>query len=302
MKLKKYITLALFGCISIHEIDAQSRVQYIFPEGTVTYANIPYANDTLHKHLLDIYLPPKADKNLPLVVWIHGGAWMMNDKYADMSYMKNTVKGFIDSGYALASIDYRFSTDAVFPAQIRDCNQAVQFLYDNADKYKIDNNRIAVIGFSAGGHLANLMALSNNNDVKEFYASGKKPDFKIKCALDFYGPSDLIMLATDPDTSINNSRNPVSILLGAMAVDRPDLAKIASPVTYIDKNDPPFLIVQGEKDQSVPNTESKILSSWLSLSGVPNQLIIVRGAPHYGEMFDAEYIRKAVFNTLRKYL
>jgi acetyl esterase/lipase len=302
MKLKKYITLALFGYISIHEINAQSRVQHIFPEGTVTYANIPYANDTLHKHLLDIYLPPKADKNLPLVVWIHGGAWMMNDKYADMSYMKNTVKGFIDSGYALASIDYRFSTDAVFPAQIRDCNQAVQFLYDNADKYKIDKKRIAVIGFSAGGHLANLMALSNNNDVKEFYASGKKPDFKIKCALDFYGPSDLIMLATDPDTSINNSRNPVSILLGAMAVDRPDLAKIASPVTYIDKNDPPFLIVQGEKDQSVPNTDSKILSSWLSLSGVPNQLIIVRGAPHYGEMFDAEYIRKAVFNTLRKYL
>jgi acetyl esterase/lipase len=304
MKIKTYqlISLFCFICMFQTTVAQKSPVSDIFPAGTVTYANIPYANDTLHKHLLDIYLPQNPGKDLPLVVWIHGGAWMMNDKYADMSYMKKTIKGFIDSGYALASIDYRFSTDSVFPAQIRDCNEAVEFLYTNASKYHLDKNRIAVIGFSAGGHLASLMALSNNNNVKEFYPKGRKPDFKIKCALDFYGPSDLVMLATDPDTSVNNPRNPVSILLGAMAVDRPDLAKIASPVNYIDKNDPPFLIVQGEKDQSVPNTESKILSSWLTLAGVPNQLIIVPGAPHYGEMFDADYIRKAVFAMLRKWL
>lgn len=275
-----------------------SRVEHIFPQGTVTYSNIPYAGDTVLKHLLDIYLPAKSGKSTPLVVWIHGGAWMLNDKYADMSYMQNTVKSFIDSGYALASIDYRYSTTAVFPPQIQDCNQAVQFLYDHAAKYNLDKNRIAVIGFSAGGHLASLMALSNNNDVKEFYPPGKKINFKIKCAFDFYGPSDLVMLATNPDTSVNNERNPVSILLGAMPVDRPDLAKVASPVTYVDKNDPPFLIVQGEKDESVPNTESKILSSWLTLAGVPNKLIIVPGAPHYGKMYDADYIREDIFSRI----
>lgn len=279
-----------------------SRVERIFPQGTVTYSNIPYAGDTMLKHLLDIYLPAKSGTNTPLVVWIHGGAWMLNDKYADMSYMQNTVKSFIDSGYALASIDYRYSTTAVFPAQIQDCNEAVQFLYDHAAKYKLDKNRIAVIGFSAGGHLASLMALSNNNDVKEFYPPGKKINFKIRCAFDFYGPSDLVMLATNPDTSVNNERNPVSILLGAMPVNRPDLARIASPVTYVDKNDPPFLIVQGEKDESVPNTESKILSSWLTLAGVPNKLIIVPGAPHYGKMYDADYIREDIFSYLKKYM
>ena len=279
-----------------------SPVQHIFPKGTITYSNIPYADDTLHKHLLDIYLPANITKNLPLVVWIHGGAWMLNDKYADMSYMKKTVKGFIDSGYALASIDYRFSTDAIFPAQIQDCNQAIEFLYNHAAKYKIDKDKIAVIGFSAGGHLASLMALSNNNNVKQFYPKGKASDFKIKCALDFYGPSDLVMLATNPDTSVNNQRNPVSILLGALPVERPDLARAASPVTYVDKNDPPFLIVQGEKDESVPNTESKILSSWLTVAGVHNKLIIVPGAPHYGEMYDADYIRNAVFDLLSHYL
>lgn len=294
----KFITIILFVFLFQNTEAQTSPVQHLFPKGTIIYGNIPYAGDTLHRHLLDIYLPPNASKDIPLVVWIHGGAWMLNDKYSDMNYMRNTVKSFIDSGYALASIDYRYSTDAVFPAQIQDCNEAVEFLYDHASQYKLDKNKIAVIGFSAGGHLASLMGLSNNNDVKEFYPPGKKIHFKIKCVLDFYGPSDLVMLATNPDTSINNERNPVSILLGAMPVNRPDLAKAASPVTYIDKNDPPFLIVQGEKDQSVPNTESKILSSWLTLNGVKNKLIIVPGAPHYGEMFDAAYIRKDVFNLL----
>ncbi len=305
MKIKTLLWIGIIFFTSIHnsaKAQTQSPVQHIFPEGTVTYANVPYAGDTLKKHLLDIYLPPNTQKNIPLVVWIHGGAWMLNDKYADMSYMQNTVKAFIDSGYALASIDYRYSTTAIFPAQIQDCNEAVEYLYEHASQYKIDKTRIVVIGFSSGGHLASLLALSNNNHVKEFYPSGKKINFKIRCAFDFYGPSDLVMLATDPDTLVNNERNPVSVLLGAMAVNRPDLAKIASPVTYVDNDDPPFLIVQGEKDESVPNTESKILSSWLTLAGVPNTLIIVPGAPHYGKMFDNDYIRKNIFKYLDEYV
>ncbi len=299
---RSLIYLITLTCITQNCISQSSPVEKIFPKGTITYSNIPYANDTLKKHLLDIYLPPGPAKNLPLVVWVHGGAWMVNDKYADMGYMKNTVRSFIDSGYALASIDYRHSTQAIFPAQVQDCNQAIEFLFQNAGKYNIDKSRIAVIGFSAGGHLASLLALSNNNHVTDFYPPGIGIHFKIKLVLDFYGPSDFVMLATNPDTSINNERNPVSILLGAMPVNRPDLAKRASPVTYIDKDDPPFLIVQGEKDESVPNTQSKILSSWLTLAGVKNKLIIVPGAPHYGEMFDAEHIRKDVFNFLATYL
>src|SRR4051794_30448280 len=203
----------------------------LFPQGTVMHQNIPYATDTSQKHLLDIYLPPNSRGNLPLVVWIHGGAWMLNDKYADMGYMKQTVKSFIDSGYALASINYRYSTDSVFPAQIRDCNAAVEFLYQHASEYGIDKNKIALIGFSAGGHLASLLALSNNDHVPGFSAA--PVHFTIKTCLDFYGPSDFIMLASNPDTSVNNQGNPVAILLGALPVDRPDLAKRASPVTYI---------------------------------------------------------------------
>lgn len=301
IKIKNLLT-AIIALFTVCFVQAQSRIQSIFPQGTITHSNIPYANDTLKRHLLDIYLPPSASTKTPLIIWVHGGAWMLNDKYSDMGYMKNTIKGFIDNGYALASIDYRYSTEAIFPAQIQDCNQAIEYLYQHADQYKFDKNKIALIGFSAGGHLASLLALSHNNSVKEFYAKNTTPHFKIKCVLDFYGPSDLIAIASNPDTSINNERNPVSILLGASPIKRPDLAKRASPVTYIDKNDPPFFIVQGEKDESVPNTQSLLLSSWLMLTGVKNELTVVPNAPHYGEMFDAENIRQKLFQFLATYL
>ena len=275
-----------------------SPVQDIFPKGTITYSNVSYAHDTLTRHLMDVYLPPNTKGNLPLIVFIHGGAWMLNNKYSDMNYMKNTVKSFIDSGYALASIDYRYSTQAPFPAQIQDCNEAVEYLYEHAAEYKIDKNRIAVIGFSAGGHLASLMGLSGNNDVKAFYPPQGALHFKIKCVLDFYGPANLEMMASSPDTTANNGQSPIALLLGASPIDRPDLARRASPVTYIDKNDPPFFIVQGEKDESVPNTQSKMLSSWLTLTGISNELIIVPNAPHYGSMFDADFIRLRLFHFL----
>ena len=152
------------------------------------------------------------------------------------------------------------------------------------------------MGFSAGGHLANMVALTNNSNIKAFYAGGKKPKFKIKLCLDFYGPADFNAL------NDNDPKSPVSILLGASAVARPDLAKIASPVTYVDKNDPPFLIVQGEKDQSVNPEQSKNLHALLTKAGVKSDIIIVLNAPHYGVMFDAADIRAKIFEYLNNYL
>ena len=274
-------------------------VKDIFPAATEHFDNIPYANDTLKKHLLDVYVPPTVKSSYPVVVWIHGGAWMSNDKYADMGYMKSTLKEFIEKGYAVASIDYRWSTMAIFPAQIQDCNQALEFLYQNANKYKLDKNRMALIGFSAGGHLANLVGLSNNNNVKDFYADGKKPHFKIKVVLDFYGPIDFLTLKGHDS---KDPRSPINLLLGGTVADNEAKAKQASPVTYIDKNDPPFLIVQGEKDESVNPDQAITLSEKLEAAGVKNDLIIVPNAPHYGVMFDAENIRQKIFEYLGEYL
>ena len=278
-----------------------NRVLGYFPANTTLYGNVPYAKDTSKHHLLDIYLPANAKPNTPLVIWIHGGAWMLNDKYANMSYMQNTIRTIVENGYALASIDYRYSTQAIFPAQIQDCNQAIEFLYQNAEKYYLNKNRIVLVGFSAGGHLASLLALSNNNKVKDFYGKDNKMSFKIKGVVDFYGPSDFLAIPKnlEPAGTVKTSE---SILLGDTPLQRPDLAKCASPVTYVDKNDPPFLIIHGEKDQSVPYSQSVLLSSWLKLSGIDNQVFIVKDAPHYGEMFDAEYLRKEIITFLNKHL
>ncbi|HOX84300.1 MAG TPA: alpha/beta hydrolase [Chryseolinea sp.] len=268
-----------------------------FPKGTVLQGNIPYNNDNLPKHLLDIYLPANAKGKIPLVIFIHGGGWLSNDKYADMGYMKKTVAEIISNGFALASIDYRFSTQAVFPAQMLDCNRAISFLYDNADKYGFDKTRFALMGFSAGGHLASMVGLSKNNSVDAFFMPGSTKSFNFKAVVDFYGPAELILFP-----GANDEKSPEGLLIGAAPLARPDLAKAASPVTYVDKNDPPFLIIHGEKDDLVSTKQSQLLSAWLTVAGVQNELIIVKDAPHFGVMFDADDIRSKVMDFLKSKL
>ena len=269
----------------------------LFPKGTVLHGNVPYNNDNLSKHLLDIYLPANAKGKIPLVIFIHGGGWLVNDKYADIGYMKKTVAEIISNGIAMASIDYRFATQAIFPAQIQDCNRAISFLFDNADKYGFDKSRVAVMGFSAGGHLASLVGLSKNNNVESFFMPGTNKSFSFKGVVDFYGPAELILFPGN-----NDPKSPESQLIGAAPLTRPDLAKAASPVTYVDKDDPPFLIIHGEKDDLVSVKQSQLLNSWLTVSGVRNELIIVKDAPHFGEMFDTDEIRNSVMGFLKKEL
>jgi acetyl esterase/lipase len=291
-----YLIIVLFLFFQIEKVLAQQEnpVLKLFPQGTVLHGNIPFNNDTLKKHLLDIYLPANTQGNIPFVVLIHGGGWLVNDKYADIGYMGNTISALINNGIAVASIDYRWASQAVFPLILQDCNRAVSFLYDNADKYHLDKNRIALMGFSAGGHLASLMGLSKNNNMATFFMPNTSTSFSYKAVVDFYGPSDLISLK-----SADDPKSPESILIGATPLDRSDLAKIASPITYIDKNDPPFLIIHGEKDDLVPPQQSKLLSSCLNVVGVPNELIIVKDAPHFGKMYDTEELKNKVIKFLK---
>jgi acetyl esterase/lipase len=297
MKINFIQLLIFFSLVASKGFTQTNPVIDAFPKGTIAIGNVPYNNDDLPKHLLDIYLPPNPKGKLPLVIFIHGGGWLVNDKYADMGYMKRTVAEIVSSGFALVSIDYRFATQAIFPAQIQDCNRAVSFLIDNADKYGFDRNRVAVMGFSAGGHLASLVGLSKNNNVESFFMPGTNKSFSFKGVIDFYGPAELILFPGN-----NDPKAPESLLIGAAPLTRPDLAKAASPVTYVDKDDPPFLIIHGEKDDLVSVKQSQLLSSWLTVAGVRNELIIVKDAPHFGEMFDTDDIRSKVIGFLKKEL
>lgn len=295
--MQKAVLLVFFLGICLTGFSQTNRVMNLFPEGTILHGNIPYNDDTLKKHLLDIYLPPNASGKVPLVIWVHGGGWLSNDKYADLGYMKQTVAAIINQGYALASIDYRFSTQAVFPAHMLDCNRAISFLYDNADKYGFDRERFALMGFSAGGHLASMVGLSKNNAIDAFFIPGSSKNFSFKAVVDFYGPADLTLFP-----GANDAKSPEGLLIGAAPLDRPDLAKIASPVSYVDENDPPFLIIHGEKDDLVSPRQSQLLNAWLKVKGVQTELIIVPDAPHFGAMFDADNIRAKVIGFLKKEL
>lgn len=298
MKRLSFILISfLLTNYCVAQLPTASQIHARLPKATIIHENIAYNNDTLKKHLLDIYLPAETKGKIPLVVFIHGGGWIGNDKYADMGYMPNTISAMLENGMAVASLDYRFATQAVFPAILQDCNKAVSFLYDNADKYNLDKNRIALMGFSAGGHLASLMGTSQNNKVNDLYFPTSYRAFSYKAVVDFYGPTDLVLLPGN-----ENAKSPEGLLIGAAPLERPDLAKSASPITYIDKNDPPFLIFHGEKDEIVSNKQSKLFSAWLKYHQVKNELTIVKDAPHFGTMYDVEEIRNKVINFLKQEL
>ena len=274
----------------------------ILPKGTVIFSDIAYAGDTLKRHNLDLYVPPHGGNSLPLLIWIHGGGWRAGNKYNDMDYMTGTLKAVFEKGYAVASIEYRYSTTAIFPAQIQDCNRAADFLYENSGKYSLDKSRFAVIGFSAGGYLASLLATSNNNTVESFYYNNIKPCFKIQAAIDFFGPTDFIARIGSMKLDEGDQKSTSTALLGAEPVDRPDLAKVASATTYVDKADPPFLIFHGDKDTTVPITLSKLLDSYLQLANVHSEFVIVNGAPHGGKLFGSEEIKNKILVFLNTYL
>jgi len=271
----------------------------ILPPGTHLHCNIPYANDTLQRHLLDIYVPGKNTVKRPVVIWFHGGGWRKGDKNSAMDNMDETVREMIQKKYTIVSVNYRYSSTDKFPAQIQDCYQAVEFIYEHAAEYNLDRSRIAVMGFSAGGHLAALLGLSNDNKINDFYPKAQSPRFKVKLIIDYYGISDLVTLtgpgATDPHIG-------VTLLTGASAADRPDLSRKASPIQYIDKNDPPCLIFHGDRDEAVSLDQSILLKSELDKAGVKNELMVIKGAPHAGPMFDTENVRRKLFTYLHAYL
>lgn len=296
--LRTILFLSLISnIISLAQPPSASQIQTRLPKGTIIHGNIAYNSDTLKKHLLDIYLPAENKGKIPLLVFIHGGGWISNDKYADMGYMTNTIAEILNSNIAIASIDYRFATQAPFPAILQDCNKAVAYLYDNANKYNLDKTRIALMGFSAGGHLAALMGTSQNNKVNSLYFPKSYRPLIYKAVVDFYGPTDLILLPGNED-----AKSPEGILIGAAPLERPDLAKAASPIVYIDKDDPPFLIFHGEKDNIVSNKQSKLFSAWLHYYGVKNDLTIVPNAPHFGKMYDVPEIKDKVIGFLKQHL
>jgi acetyl esterase/lipase len=258
--------------------------------------NIPYIEgQTDASHLLDVYLPanrPLFERPRPLIVWIHGGAWLKGNKDATPAAVLPLC------GYVAASINYRLTDQAIFPAQLEDCQNAIRFLRRHSAEYGIDPNKIGVWGVSAGGHLAALVGLTGDEEDKKDVTSlqdknrveadrRKIPEAlrgpRVQAVADWCGPTDFMQIATQAAVGnkfeLKSSHGPVATLLGGLPAEKPEKAKLASPVTYVDTDAPPFLIAHGADDDVVPPQQSLEFSKLLTQHSVENHMLIV---PHTG--------------------
>lgn len=256
------------------------------------HLDVPYVKDGHERQKLDLFLPQKADSPAPVVVWIHGGAWKGGDK------RRNPAVALVPKGYAAVGINYRLSQHATMPAQIEDCKAAIRWLRANAKQYHLDPDRIGVWGASAGGHLVALLGTAG--DVKELEGSLGNADqsSRVQCVVDWFGPSDFMAMGRSQESP----DAPVAQLLGGPLSQKADAAKLASPVTHVSKDDPPFLIMHGDKDNVVGVRQSNILADKLKETGVDVHLEVLEGAGHGGPEFVSAESRKLIADFFDKHL
>ena len=224
---------------------------------------------------LDLYLLRDASVPSPVIVWVHGGAWRQgsreNPRAARMA----------DRGYAVASISYRLSQEAIFPAQIHDCKAAVRWLRANAAQYGLDPDRVGAWGASAGGHLVALLGTSGGVDALEGTGGCEGHSSCVQAVCDYFGPSDFRRMNDLPGTMDHDAPDsPESQLIGAPIQDRPDLVAAANPITYISGGDAPFLIVHGDRDRTVLPNQSELLYVALMKAGIEATYHVVEGGGH----------------------
>ncbi|MCM0616903.1 alpha/beta hydrolase [Paenarthrobacter sp. TYUT067] len=263
-------------------------------EESLLHRELSYAITVGFRRLsMDVWLPRKAaEAAVPMVVWIHGGAFQLGDRRElPPTFPPNSVfRRLNEAGIACATVDYRHSLEAPFPAQLHDIKAAVRYLRHHAAVFDIDADRIGAWGESAGGHLAALLGLTGSRDDLEGGLGVQGQSSAIGAVVDFYGVSSLNdvprqqgaesflsgpLLAAVPGGA---SLDPGTMLVGGSP--DPGLLHAASPLGYVTAGAPPFLLIHGNRDGLVPHSQSELLADALVREGVQNQLITIDGADH----------------------
>lgn len=230
--------------------------------------------------LLDLYMPNDASEP-PLLVWVHGGGWARGARSP-----VSTV-AFVNDGYAMASVDYRLSGTAPFPAQIHDIKAAIRFLRARAGEYGYDAARIGILGVSAGGHLAALAGVTNGDAALEGEVGRHLDESSdVAAVVSYFGASNLTSILEQSTPFGLNIRTPaLESLLGGPPDERVDLARQASPVFHVDAADPPLLLLHGDQDPQMPINQSHELHGAYKAQGLTAHFEVVHGAEHGGAMF-----------------
>ncbi len=267
--------------------------------------DLPYAAQS-EKQKLDIYLPQTGQKPYPLIIHFHGGAFLVGSK-RDI-HLRPMLRA-LKHGFALASVGYRFSSEARFPALIYDAKAAVRFLRGKAQEYHLDENRFAVWGPSAGGYLAAMLGATNEMSAFEDLSMGNESfSSDVQAVVNWCGPAgDFCRMdqqitenglgAADHDLA----NSPESLLLGGAIQNRRELSRLAAPITHIQKKCPPFYIVHGREDAIVSYQQSEDLARRIQeVAGEGKATCrIVDSRGHHGEAwFESEEETDAVFRFL----
>jgi acetyl esterase/lipase len=244
------------------------------PSSVKSDRNITYAVVGNQSLKLDIYEPQNPQGRLPVVVWIHGGAWKSGSK-------DPCPIGFMAAqNLAIVSIDYRLSTIAPFPAQIYDCKGVIRWLRAHANEYDLDSNHICIFGPSAGGQLALFLADTPDNPKLEGDVGGNLNfSSRVQCVCAFYPPTELNRLVSDPATR-NDPNGDVARLIGGAVAQNVDKAIAASPLTYVSRDCAPVFLMHGGADTLVPPDQSVLFYGALRKAGVDARLEIIPGEGH----------------------
>jgi acetyl esterase/lipase len=263
------------------------------PPGTRQLRNLVYAQpDGMPLHL-DLYVPP-SDHPVPLVIWVHGGGWSNGDK-EDPPHLP-----LLQHGYAAASVEYRLTDKATFPAQIYDVKAAVRFLRANAVRFGLDPDRFGAWGESAGGHLVALLGTTSVHGELEGDEGVTGVSSAVQAVCDWFGPTDLTQIARQAGSSDydhESAESAESRLLGGPLPKNYAKARIANPIAYVAKGAPPFYIMHGNVDEIVPLGQSELLVKALRAVDTPVKFTIIRGGGHSGEF----YFTASKVNRIRKF-
>ena len=268
----------------------------------IAYANVSPAEK------LDIYLPDEGAGVFPVIISVHGGAFMFGDK-AD-GQLRPMLEG-VKRGYAVVSVNYRMSGEALFPANIHDIKAAIRWVKANAVRYHMDAGRLALWGGSAGGNLASLAGTSGGVKELEDPSLGNAAySSNVQAVVDWFGPTDFLLMDPQLKETGNGTPNhseansPESKVLGQKITEIPEKVKLANPETYITKDDPPFFIEHGSKDNTVPVQQSEnFYEKLVAVLGEQKvTLIVLEGAGHGGPQFETKGNLEKVFVFLDRIL
>jgi acetyl esterase/lipase len=247
-----------------------------FPKGVTAYRDVVYQQlPGFIPQVVDIYVPATKGPH-PLVLYIHGGGWVGGHTRHSgaLANFPAVLAALAAEGFTVASLEYRLSGEAKFPAQLQDAKASLRFLGEHAARYRIDPSRVGIWGGSAGGHLTALAALTCK-DTGLDPAAGK--DLCASAAVTWYGVFDFAALATGREGGVDGA---AERLMGCAARCDAGTYALASPVTYADAKDPPFLLIHGTDDKVVPIAQSRLGEEKLRAAGVPVESIYIPGVDH----------------------